>query len=386
MGVLGVCEICVSSNKIPVETIKFLSIVIGGVVVILTAIATNRHFKRAKKERNKIKNGAERISQFRHKARTRSNVDSKSESRALLDLQQDRSNWFNRGRTKLKILLSFYQIVGQFENVLNVRFPPVFEEFTRRISVFANFDALKLINVNCMVPTSFYTKLIVSTLLPILLAILIGLWWFISHNLGRKNKVQKNEQKDKAVTFFLTLTYIVFASVSTTVFATFNCVQFGDDKNFYLASDLSLVCYTEQHELAQLYATFMILVYPVGIPTLYFVALWRERAELVKTNHRYQNPKLRKLNFLWDNYEPEMWWFEVFECFRRLMLTGVLVFVGQGTSSQIVFAILVSFSTLMAYVHWKPFEEESDDLLSIVTQISIFFTLFAALLRKVQVD
>jgi len=187
MGVLGVCEICVSSNNIPVETIKFFAIVIGGAILVLTTMATIQHFKSAKKEKNKI-NGAERISQFRRRARTTSNVDSKSESSALLDLQQDRSNWFNRGRTKVKILLSFYQIVGQFENVLNIRFPLVFEKFTRRISAFANFDSLRLMNVGCVIPTSFYTKVIVSTLLPIFLAILILLWWYISSNLGHKTK------------------------------------------------------------------------------------------------------------------------------------------------------------------------------------------------------
>ena len=122
--------------------------------------------------------------------------------------------------------------------------------------------------------------------------------------------------------------------MSTTVFDTFNCIQFGEDENYYLASDQSLVCYTGAHKLAQLYATFMIGVYPIGIPAVYFFLLWGQRKELVKSD-RHRNPKLRKLSFLWDNYEPDLWWFEVFECFRRLMLTGVLVFVGEGTSSQI---------------------------------------------------
>ena len=57
-----------------------------------------------------------------------------------------------------------------------------------------------------------------------------------------------------------------------------------------------------------------------------------------------------------------------------------------STKSEIVFAILVSFSTLIAYVHWKPFENDKDDKLAIVTQISVFFTLLSALLTKVQVD
>ena len=123
-GVLGICEVCVTTNNIPIETILFFSIVIGVIIAIVVIIASIRYFKRSKKKANKI-SGADRISQFRERARTASNVDSTdSGSSALLDFQQDKSNWFNRGRTKVKILLTFYQIVGQFENVLNVRSSP----------------------------------------------------------------------------------------------------------------------------------------------------------------------------------------------------------------------------------------------------------------------
>ena len=78
--------------------------------------------------------------------------------------------------------------------------------------------------------------------------------------------------------------------------------------------------------------------------------------------------------------------FEVFECGRRLALSGILVFVRKGSTSQIVVAILISLFTSALYIHWRPFERESDDNLAIVTQVSLFFTLFAALLKKVRVD
>ena len=41
-------------------------------------------------------------------------------------------------------------------------------------------------------------------------------------------------------------------------------------------------------------------------------------------------PIIQKTSFLWANYEPQLWWFEVFECGRRLALSGILVFVAQG--------------------------------------------------------
>lgn len=67
-------------------------------------------------------------------------------------------------------------------------------------------------------------------------------------------------------------------------------------------------------------------------------------------------------------------------------MSGVLVFVAQGTASQIVVGLLVSITSSGLYIHWRPFEEESDDDLAIITQASLFLTLLAALLKKVEVD
>lgn len=35
------------------------------------------------------------------------------------------------------------------------------------------------------------------------------------------------------------------------------------------------------------------------------------------------------------DYEPSLWWFEVFGCFRRLFLTGLLVFFNAGSALQV---------------------------------------------------
>lgn len=47
---------------------------------------------------------------------------------------------------------------------------------------------------------------------------------------------------------------------------------------------------------------------------------------------------------------------------------------------------MLSVITSGLYIHWRPFENESDDDLAIITQVSLFFTLLAALLKKVEVD
>ena len=175
------------------------------------------------------------------------------------------------------------------------------------------------------------------------------------------------KSRDFAYTAFLTLTYCVFATVSTTVFDTFNCGRIGDDPNFYLASDQSVICTTRHHFKFKIYAGFMTIVYPFGIPALYCYVLSKNRDQIGALDRDY-DPDIQKISFLWENYERNLWWFEVFECGRRLALSGILVFVAQGTASQIVVALLVSAMTTGLYIHWRPFERDSDDDLAIATQ------------------
>jgi len=81
-----------------------------------------------------------------------------------------------------------------------------------------------------------------------------------------------------------------------------------------------------------------------------------------------------------------VWWFEIFDCVRRLSLTGLLVFVFKGQASQVVVAMLLASMSVVAFVHLRPFIKDENENLAIVSQAAIFFTLFAALLKKMEVD
>ena len=102
------------------------------------------------------------------------------------------------------------------------------------------------------------------------------------------------------------------------------------------------------------YSVSFTLVYPIGIPTLYFVLLYTNRDLIAPTpaipaDGQRTEPivaaqlRLREANaqriahlrFLIDSYEPGSMYFEVVECVRKLMLTGMLIFFFPGTPSQV---------------------------------------------------
>jgi hypothetical protein len=212
---------------------------------------------------------------------------------------------------------------------------------------------------------------------------------------------------------FLLLTFVVFPSVSTTVLRFYNCVSYeegfsdGSTETIkVLEADHDISCQSPSYKGWSIYALAMLFVYPVGIPLLYFVELFRYRErinpsvdvsrlseiedtsegrprsasaeaymklnarltrqtssarDLMKTmiganaisSAQVQKRKLatrdadesiQHLAFLFEEraaasrvnllpndpcarYEPRCYQFVVFECIRKLALTGLLIFM-----------------------------------------------------------
>ena len=115
--------------------------------------------------------------------------------------------------------------------------------------------------------------------------------------------------------------------MSIRIFGTFACRDFGGDFGSFLKVDYSIDCSSERHATFQIYAIIMVLVYPVGVPLMYGVLLYRKRAMLDPGQWRFTHelgseehgrlkalaereklelgdPGLASLSFLYDAYEP----------------------------------------------------------------------------------
>jgi len=59
--------------------------------------------------------------------------------------------------------------------------------------------------------------------------------------------------------------------------------------------------------------------------------------------------------FMYDNYEPQYWWFECFDYLRRLALTGLMVIVLPGSALQGFIGVLIALGGLLSYNTFQPF-------------------------------
>ena len=206
--------------------------------------------------------------------------------------------------------------------------------------------------LGCVINSNYHMTLLLYTVVPMVFGSLNFLLYLI---LKRRNKI---DASNTVYMWLILMTFLILPAVSTVIFTTFACTTFDGDYGRYLKADLSINCDSPEHKFYEAFATVCIIVYPIGVPLLYAVNLWSNRAlldpgqrRLVKDHGKEEGLKMAleerarlenteehryilSLTFLYDSYEPKYFYFEVVETIRKLFLTGGLVLLGPGTGEQ----------------------------------------------------
>ena len=83
-----------------------------------------------------------------------------------------------------------------------------------------------------------------------------------------------------------------------------------------------------------------------------------------KLQARADDHDIQHLSFLFGEFEPRCYLFVVFECLRRLALTGLLIFVYNGSATQVVVGLFIAVISKHIMMHFNPYIEDSDDWLA----------------------
>ena len=86
---------------------------------------------------------------------------------------------------------------------------------------------------------------------------------------------------------------------------------------------------------------------------------------------RNADPSIHHLIFLFEEYEPRCYQFVVFECVRKLALTGLLIFVFAGSATQIAIGLLIAVLSEKCFAHFRPYIDDTDDNLANVGNTQI---------------
>lgn len=220
-------------------------------------------------------------------------------------------------------------------------YPKVYESFLDGMSVL-NFDLTSIFSLGCVVDTDFHDRMLMLTIVPIVILGGLAATNAVAVRRNARSEAALKIVRHKHVSAILLLTSLVYSSVSSVAFHTFACEWLDDDK-YYLRAGYRIQCTTAKHQVLQICAGFMILLYPLGIPVLYVILLFEDRHDLRDRDGREENAVLKSTSSdLWRPYKPGKLYYEVIECGRRIILTGAVVFINPNTAAQVAIMIVVA--------------------------------------------
>ncbi|CAN0155578.1 unnamed protein product [Ectocarpus sp. 4 AP-2014] len=285
----------------------------------------------------------------------------------------------------LKIVVVAWQILTQFAAVANVTYPDVYQRFLDALDVF-NFDLTWILSAGCIVDVDFHDRLLVSTITPLIALLFMAGTFAAATTINRGAPDALQIVWNKHVSMVLLLTFLVYSSVSATLFKTFACEAL-DDGNNYLRADYRIDCDSPKHEGFQVYAGVMSVLYTVGIPAFYGYLLFRDRDVLTKNEaDREKIPHIATTSDLWKPYKPSVFYYEVIECGRRILLAGVVVFIEPNTTAQIAVTLMMAFVFVMISEGLAPYASRWDAWLNRMGHAVVFVSMYVALLLKVDVS
>ena len=268
--------------------------------------------------------------------------------------------------------------------MVNVQYPPAYENFLAALDV-VNLNLVSILSLSCVMETNFYYRLILVTIAPVAVFGVLVLTYRVAMLRNGHSVHAKRMVKNKHLSVGLFILFIVYSSVSYTIFQTFACdsLEFGVT---YLRADYGLECWTKTHVAFMTYAGLMMLVYPVGIPAVFAWALYINRDGIKSvagsTDRSQVSPEPEAIKDLWAPYKRSRYYYEVIECGRRIALTGLAVFIYPGSTAQVAMEALLAVAFFSISEILSPFAEPLDAWLYRSGTWTVFLNMYLALLLK----
>ena len=274
--------------------------------------------------------------------------------------------------SKFKLTTAFYSVALMVGNVYEVRWPQAYQDFLSVFSVFA-FDLLGTFKFGCFM--SYDAHLAMYGISAVLLALELGTALGLCAN-QYGGTARRTTQRLVAIQ--LLLTYLAYPYGCKIIFSMFDCIDI--DGQMYLRSDLSIHCDSPAHKNAEAFSVLMILVFPLGLPMLYFGMLWHNRDRLFGGD----KDSMSFLRFFYREYDPRFYYWEAIECVRKCIVMGFASFFRPGTLMQLIAVMFFTVFYIVLLTHCKPYEDPVDDTLAITNQAMLFVMLSGALMLKFQ--
>ena len=214
------------------------------------------------------------------------------------------------------MVLSFAQVWLVRESVYGFTLPSGLSDW---LSIFdlGSFDLGSFIFPDWKCVGGLTTRLAFSGLWPLVLMLAMALALTV-REAARKGSLQSAALRTLEAAVFIS--FCALPSVTRSLFLAFQCQSFGFDDltseiKSYLTASLDIECSSGAHQPIVGFAVGFILLWPVAMPLLYALLLYRCRRSI--QNHQ-PSPLSRAIRFLWSDYEDGYYWYEMIALTKKL--------------------------------------------------------------------
>ena len=88
------------------------------------------------------------------------------------------------------------------------------------------------------------------------------------------------------------------------------------------------------------------------------------------------------ISFLWSSYRPHLFFWEIVESARRLVLEAVIIVILPDTAVQVAIACVISIGFLLALAYVRPYRDKKNNRLALFASTFVSVVLYVGLLIK----
>ena len=298
--------------------------------------------------------------------------------------------------SKIKIVIGFYQVTYGLLQVFSYIKWPGSLEVIAKYSGMLQLNVMQITPIECLFP-EFEVNAFVSlfAIMAVNAAVICfsGVAYGINKMIFIKNRDLDDDEKSTRITeskefvcknlfFFLYVTYL------STCYKTANvlplaCRELCRDRKEvccakYLKADYSVRCQGQQYNHLVMVA-YVSTAYIFALPVASFIALWRQRKTFSSTEDAEpsQDPATHSeviagLRFLFENYKPSSWYWELVEMTRKVTLTSGLILVGQESRSYIGLALVIAGMYGVLFASVRPMQDTTENRM-MTTSLAVTF-------------
>ena len=285
-------------------------------------------------------------------------------------------------RAKAKLIVSFYQIFATFKDVYGVS---IKSENLLYIDRYMSLDIIQItgIPLNCM--STFQQQLIFRAIWPYIIVILGGFFVYIMNWIKRawttnccNNEGQLvilnhdgiiRQVKMWIIKWSVIIFYFALPMVSKSIFDARKCQAFQiddlDPPNFdsYLVEDMRVKCDENDSNYENILSIFWVLFVTWAVLTpMGFLWLLKNIRRSVQSNSI--EALADTCRFLWMDYTKAMWFWDIVDTLRKLILCGYVILIdpkeGSNKMLRLVVAILVSLLYHSLLLAFRPYRRNDD--------------------------